>query len=613
MACVNYGCSVFIVVVSLAVCVYGQSVRPPLTDQPQSFLCLDISEVEFCTQIGYNHSSFPNWRGHFTPESANQELLNYRPLIMSVCSNAVVHMLCAVYAPFCLPDIPHIRIPPCKELCQYVRDGCEDDLFNFGFQWPPALECEKYPSRQETRLSFCHANLSDLAIPPNIPTNPPPTTIMPPDPNTTAVTGSTTTEPSVIITNPAVVPQDQTCPRLLDVKGKLENRSYTFNGIDNCGAPCTGVYFTDTERNVIAPAFILIAAVICVFFTLFTVATFLIDRHRFHYPERPIIFLSFCYLLISLSYIVGSISKLAGGAHDSFSCSDEEFVNMQSHSYIFQRLPNSDTTYKSASCVILFVLVYYFQMASAIWWVVLTLTWFLAAALKWGEEAVERLWLLYHVIAWSVPAIQVILVLALQLVDGDQLAGLCYTGASNPIGLGVFVFLPLTVYLFLGLVFLLIGFTALVNIRREVQNDPMKSRKLGRLILRIGIYSLLYTIPNIILLILYVYELAKSRDWELHYVRACGDNGDITSPPGCQGDQQPSFAAFLIRYIMLFTIGICSTSWVLSSKTFAAWHRFFCSCGCNNGKAETPTTYVLPEKRDGDLSVHSLHHPQTAV
>ena len=608
MASVNHVCSVFIVVVSLATCIYGQVL--PVTTESQSFACVNISQVEFCSEIGYELGSFPNWRGQFTPETANQELLNYRPLIMRVCSNAIVHMLCAVYAPFCSPDRPYIRLPPCRELCQYVRDGCEDDLNEFGFQWPPVLECDRYPDTATTKLSFCHSNLSELRIPSNIPTDPPPTTTMAPDSNTT--TGMTTEPPTVIVTTGS--PQVQSrCPQRLGIQGRLENRSYNFDGINNCGVPCSGVYFSSTERNVIAPAFILVAAIICVFFTLFTVATFLIDRHRFHYPERPIIFLSFCYLLISLSYIVGSISKIAGGETDSFSCSDEEFIDMQSHSYIFQKLPNSDTTYKSASCVILFVLVYYFQMASAIWWVVLTLTWFLAAALKWGEEAVERLWLLYHVIAWSIPAIQVILVLALQLVDGDQLAGLCYTGGSNPVGLGVFVFLPLTVYLFLGLVFLLIGFTSLVNIRREVQNDPMKSRKLGRLILRIGIYSLLYTIPNVILLVLYVYELAKSRDWELHYVRACGDNGDITSSPSCQGEQQPSFAAFLIRYIMLFTIGICSTSWILSSKTFAAWHRFFCSCGCNNGKAETPTKFVLPDKREGDLSVHSLHHPQTAV
>lgn len=594
---------IVVFIVGFVVTVSCQTLRPPVTTESQSFSCLNISEVSFCSQIGYFHGSYPNWRGQYSPSTANQELLNYGPLITGVCSNAIVHMLCSVYAPFCTPERPFIRLPPCKELCQYVRDGCEDDLMEYGFQWPPALGCERYPSVNETKLSYCPKNLISLEIPSNIPTDPPPVVVTGDGTNMSAT--HTTTMPVITDTTIAV-----SCPDHLKVQGKLINQSYSFNGIDNCGMSCSGIYFSDSERNVIAPAFILVGAIICVLFTLFTVATFVIDRHRFHYPERPIIFLSFCYLMISLSYIVSSISKLAGGAHDSFSCSEDEFVDDHTFSFVFQSLPNSNTSYKSASCVILFVLVYYFQMASALWWVILTLTWFLAAALKWGEEAVERLWLLYHVIAWSIPAIQVILVLALQLVEGDQLSGLCYTGASDTVGLGVFVFLPLTVYLVLGIIFWLIGFTALVNIKKEVQNDEMKSRKLIRLILRIVIYAVLYATPNIILLILYVYELAKSRDWELHYVRACAD---ITSNPNCQGEQQPSFAAFLIRYLMLFTIGICSTSWVLTTKTITAWHRFFCSCGCN-GRPAIQSKYVLPEKREGDLSAHSLHHhPQTSV
>ena len=211
-------------------------------------------------------------------------------------------------------------------------------------------------------------------------------------------------------------------------------------------------------------------------------ATFLIDRRRFHYPERPIIFLSFCYLVISLAYIVGSISKLVGGDQTSFACTTDETPSLPEHSrsFVFQRLPNDNAVYQTASCVILFVMVYYFQMASALWWVVLTLTWFLAAALKWGEEAVERLWLLYHIVSWSIPAMQIILILALRLVDGDQLAGLCYTGNHSIVGLGVFVFLPLAIYLLLGLIFLVIGFIALVKIRQQLQRDAAKSRKLGR-------------------------------------------------------------------------------------------------------------------------------------
>lgn len=352
-----------------------------------------------------------------------------------------------------------------------------------------------------------------------------------------------------------------------------DNDSYQFAGFDGCGVPCEGIYFSHSERNDVAPALVFLFFVVCSLFTLFTVATFLIDRRRFHYPERPVIFLSFCYLVISSAYIVGSISKLVGG---SFACTDSED---EDDSFVFQRLPTDTASYRSASCIILFVMVYYFQMAAAIWWVVLTLTWFLAAALKWGKEPVERLWMLYHIIAWSVPAIQIILVLALQLVDGDQLTGVCYPGNFSSVALGVFVFLPLLFYLLLGLFFLIIGFYALVNIRLQLQKDPEESRKLSRLIARVAVYSVLYTTPNVILLLLHIYELAEKEDWEEAYV-SCGEGGSC-SP-------EPTFAAFILKYLMLATIGVCSTSWVLSRKTFNAWHKFFCSCGCQTETYEIP-------------------------
>ena len=247
----------------------------------------------------------------------------------------------------------------------------------------------------------------------------------------------------------------------------------------------------------------------------------------------------------------------------------------------------------------LFVTIYYFQMASAIWWVMLTLTWFLAAALKWGEEAVERLWLLYHIIAWSLPAIQVILILALRLVDGDQLTGVCYTGNYSIVALGVFVFMPLLIYLVLGVIFMIVGFTSLINIRQQLQRDPIKSRKLGRLIVRIGVYSALYTVPNVLQLLLFIYVMAEQEDWEDAYVEDSGCKEDESG--SCSSS--PSFAAFILRYLALFAIGVFSSSWVMSHKTISAWKKFFASCGCQRKAYEYPMHTKPPP----------LHPHQTSV
>lgn len=41
-------------------------------------------------------------------------------------------------------------------------------------------------------------------------------------------------------------------------------------------------------------------------------------------------------------------------------------------------------------CTLVFLLIYFFGMSSSIWWVVLAFTWFLAAGLKWGNEAIAK-------------------------------------------------------------------------------------------------------------------------------------------------------------------------------------------------------------------------------
>ena len=581
---------------------------------PPEQKCELITSVPICASMPWNTTFYPDLRGHANQREANDELEEFRQLIELNCSPAIVTLLCAIYTPFCTdnPRFPAKVLRPCRRLCQYVRDDCEPvyDLRTGGLPWPDHLDCEKY---DDTDLCFGPpANeLDDLTIPPDLlppgatTTPSPETPRVTPDPNTTNATEemtdptmspSASSDPSDSSVGSSSSPtQINHCPIHMRVTPNIENKSFSFAGIDNCGPNCGGIYFTESQRNIVAPIFILIFALVCIVFTAFTVATFFVNRNRFHYPERPIVYLSLCYLILSIAYFIGAISKLVGGSDSSFACTEHTSqASDQSLRFVFQRLPNDNVNMMTASCVILFLLAYYTQMAASLWWVILTFTWFLAAVLKWGEEAVARLWLLYHVITWSLPALQTILVLALQLVDGDQLSGLCYPGHFSLAALGVFVYMPLLIYLVLGCIFLVIGFTALVNIRRELERDPVKSRKLGRLIIRIGVYATLYIIPNAILLFIHTYELAERKSWEESYIddKMCRDETNTQCP------NSPSFAAFLIRYITIFCVGIFSTSWIFSKKTLNTWTKFFQSCGYRqDSKPFGPNqVYDLPEK-----------------
>ena len=573
--------------------------------------CELITDVPICADMPWNYTLFPNFRSHASQTDANQELEQFRQLIEVNCSGAIVIFLCAIYTPFCTDDHPLRVLPPCKRLCMHVRERCEP-VFNqraAGLPWPDHLDCDNYDDNQ---LCFGPGidELSTVTIPPILVTGG--TT----DPETSVTPDTPTTDPSTTDTSgtdqsgtdASITDLQNRCPDEMRVTSNIRNKSFSFAGISNCGPGCQGVYFSNSQRNIIAPLFILIFAVVCIVFTAFTVATFFINRNRFHYPERPIVYLSLCYLILSGAYFIGAISKLVGGGDVSFGCTEKytrtagELQELRSQGvsesdlpprFVFQNLPNDNVNLRTASCVILFLLAYYTQMAASLWWVVLTFTWFLAAVLKWGEEAVARLWPLYHVVTWSLPALQTILVLALQLVDGDQLSGLCYPGQFSRVALGVFVYMPLLIYLLLGIVFLVIGFSALIKIRHALERDPAKARKLGRLIIRIGVYAALYIIPNSIILFIHTYELANRSSWEKSYVdnEACRTDNNSSQCPNF-----PNFAAFLIRYIALFLVGICSTSWVLSKKTLSTWTRFFQSCGCGQEKSDINQVYSLPEK-----------------
>lgn len=56
-------------------------------------------------------------------------------------------------------------------------------------------------------------------------------------------------------------------------------------------------------------------------------------------------------------------------------------------------------------------------------WVVLTVTWFLAAGLKWGNEAIEAISHYFHLVAWAIPATLTIVILAMARIEGDVLSG----------------------------------------------------------------------------------------------------------------------------------------------------------------------------------------------
>ncbi|XP_035264417.1 frizzled-5 [Anguilla anguilla] len=501
----------------------------------KDIVCEPIT-VPMCKGIGYNLTYMPNQFNHDTQDEVGLEVHQFWPLVRIHCSPDLLFFLCSMYTPICLPDYKK-PLPPCRSVCERAKRGCSPLMSQYGFEWPERMNCERLPLLGNTENLCMDQNTSES------------TTLSP------LFQKPTPKGPSVRHRPPSPSGCVQEC-RCRDPLVPVQEPSHPLYGrvragpLPNCALPCHQPYFSPDERAFTA-FWVGLWSVLCFVSTLTTVATFLIDMERFRYPERPIIFLAACYLFVSLGYIV----RLAAG-HERVACGADG------------RHVLYDAT-GPALCTLVFLLVYFFGMASSIWWVVLSFTWFLAAGMKWGNEAIAGYSQYFHLAAWLVPSVKSVAVLALSAVDGDPVAGICYVGNQSLENLRGFVLAPLVVYLFTGSLFLLAGFVSLFRIRSVIKQGGTKTDKLEKLMIRIGLFTVLYTVPATVVVACLVYEQHYRPGWERALACSC---------PSERQRLGPDYAVFMLRYFMCLVVGITSGVWIWSGKTLESWRKFAARC-----------------------------------
>lgn len=510
--------------------------------------CEEIS-IPMCKGIGYNLTSMPNQFNHETQDEAGMEVHQFWPLVEINCSPDLNFFLCSVYAPICIEyyDKP---LPACRSVCERAKAGCAPIMDQYGFGWPERMDCSKLP-RFGDNLNLCMDER-----------------------NGSAPEFHLKNSDECSCNHPLV----QVDPYVTELDRYEDRRSPTIAGVRGCTLPCKGLHFSERERT-FADIWISCVALVCCVSTLTTLTTFLIDMERFKYPERPIIFLSGCYFMISLGYII----RLVAG-HDAVACDGSIII------YNYQLVRYND--YGSGLCTTVFLLIYFFGMASSIWWVVLAFTWFLAAGLKWGNEAISSYSTLFHVAAWLIPTMQTIAALAMSAVDGEPVAGICFVGNLNVANLLAFVLIPLFVYLVLGSCFLLAGFVSLFRIRKVIkQQGGSRTEKLEKLMIRIGVFSVLYTVPATVVICCYFYESTHLHKWQ--HALAC-PNSEFKG-------MSPDASVLMLRYFMSLVVGITSGFWIWSNKTIESWRRFYERVQCCRKRH----TYECPSRpmKEGDRSM----------
>ena len=474
--------------------------------------CADVSTEPFCGHF-YADSFFPN--DIATTSETATALVAFYLQPNQTCSRFHALYVCLAVLPVCeqtnsstsdgdVVGFGKVRLP-CQDICRRVQSDCSSE-FDSILDVQCLYNCDLWP------VTDC-VGLEDPLVAAHVMTEPTP------DPDTPS-SGRPEASPS------ATPHQDNiTCP------------------------PPDQVFFSDDSKT-FAKGWIAFWSVVCYLSTLVTLLTFFLDTSRFQYPWRPVVYLALSFHIHTLGYF---LSLIIGPS--SVICPGGSYVET-----------DGSWTWVHTPCILVFGLLYYSMIAAFLWWLILTLSWFLSSVYKWTNEAISQFALFYHTAAWVIPLILTISVLAARVVSADELTGTCFIVRTDTrtsfLAMLFGLILPLSVLLLVGSAFLVIGLMSVLQIRRFMVNRGRERESviLEKLMLRIGVYVAIYVLPAAVLIGCFVYELDTRPQWH------------AASDP-CTDCSRPNTAVFMVRIFMFLLIGALTGVWIWSRKTLQSWRQ----------------------------------------
>lgn len=490
-------------------------------------------KIPFCAEANYTLIHLPNLLNQMSQVEIETELNVYYPLIKAGCSKYLRLFLCTVYAPMCFEQGggTDIQLVPCQSLCESVRQGCAEQIAQLVNHWPVALRCNKFPNGKDGNI--CVGNETDNAL------------------------IESTNEPSSVPRNLSFV-----CPKNFVVNSySLHLNGKTYN---NCAMPCEDVYLNKPSARLVG-LITGVLAITCFISTVFTCFTFLIDTKRFQYPARPIIIIAFCQLVVATCYLVGYLS------HNRIACNEPAEPLLPN----IKMIRTTTMGNKKGSCTLQFMALYFFQMATVLWWLMMTISWYMIARLKWAPEAVSSMARYFHLFSWTIPALLTIYISALGAIEGDSLTGTCHVNSSDQESVAKFIITPMIICLVSGCVFLSLGFKSIWETREILRREYgcKQTDEHYKLVTRIGLYSFLVIIFTTLFIYSHHYEQINQTVWKLAWLSNICQNREYSLP--CPVNdfrlQGPHYSTFVLKYIATMAIGIISAGFMFSQKTIKAY------------------------------------------
>ncbi|XP_024944001.1 protein smoothened isoform X2 [Cephus cinctus] len=342
-----------------------------------------------------------------------------------------------------------------------------------------------------------------------------------------------------------------------------DNALSIFDGVEGCGTQCSDPLFTPDEQKQIH-SFIAWAASICLLFNLFTVVTFLIDwRSANKYPALVIFYINSCFMVSC----IGWLAQFNPGSRDIIVCRKDGTLRM------------SEPSGENLSCVVVFVLVYYSLMAAMVWFVILTYAWHMSfQALGKIQDRIDKKGAYFHLIAWCLPLVLTVTVMAVGEIDGNSVTGICFVGYANHTVRAWFLLGPVMAVLLVGGYFLSRGLITLIRLKISSQEiiSERASSKIRETIVRMGLFSIFTFVAVIVTFYCHIYEFQHSWEWKQSFrdYMICSITTKYTDVSECKMKSRPSVAKLQLHLLSPFFAGVLMSSWVWTGSTIDTWTRF---------------------------------------
>lgn len=141
--------------------------------------------------------------------------------------------------------------------------------------------------------------------------------------------------------------------------------------IEGCGLKCKDSFYTDNEHYQIHKL-IIYGILLCTFLHVFTITTFIIDwKTAKKYPALAIFYVNICFSVSCGGWLV-----------QYFGAETREDVVCNKDGTLRKSEPSAS---ENLSCVIVFVMVYYFMIAGMVWFVIFSYAWYMSSLQALGK------------------------------------------------------------------------------------------------------------------------------------------------------------------------------------------------------------------------------------